>query len=240
MRSSIWRTGRGWKELWIFSIARGKAVSNFLSLKHFFFFKHENMLKLFLPWAFVMNDEDLHIYSCALWCSITEMWLITQALWFPSGGGCYCGDVSSAPQRGTFTQRRGWIWAVPAVMLCLGAQSCPTLCNLPGSSVHGNSPGKNTGVGCHALLQGIFPTQRSEEHSTPANFPWRPRQPPGIMGVFGMEPGPLLGSDDPFQMAFLGGLAEEPQLSSRRAWLAKQKGAAVMLRDSWALVWWQG
>ena len=28
-----------------------------------------------------------------------------------------------------------------------------------GSSVHGDSPGKNTGVGCHALLQGIFPTQ---------------------------------------------------------------------------------
>ena len=29
----------------------------------------------------------------------------------------------------------------------------------PGSSVHGDSPSKNTGVGCHALLQGIFPTQ---------------------------------------------------------------------------------
>ena len=29
----------------------------------------------------------------------------------------------------------------------------------PGSSVHDESPGKNTGVGCHALLQGIFPTQ---------------------------------------------------------------------------------
>ena len=29
----------------------------------------------------------------------------------------------------------------------------------PGSSVHGDSPGTNTGVGCHALLQGIFPTQ---------------------------------------------------------------------------------
>ena len=30
----------------------------------------------------------------------------------------------------------------------------------PGSSVHEDSPGKNTGVGCHALLpQGIFPTQ---------------------------------------------------------------------------------
>ena len=49
-------------------------------------------------------------------------------------------------------------------MLCLVSQSCLTLCNPmdcspPGSSVHGDSPGKNTRVGCHALLQGIFPTQ---------------------------------------------------------------------------------
>ena len=28
----------------------------------------------------------------------------------------------------------------------------PTDCSLSGSSVHGDSPGKNTGVGCHALL----------------------------------------------------------------------------------------
>ena len=33
-------------------------------------------------------------------------------------------------------------------------------CSPPGSSVHGDSLGKNTGVGCCALLQGIFPTQR--------------------------------------------------------------------------------
>ena len=51
-------------------------------------------------------------------------------------------------------------------MPCLVTQSCLTLCNPmdcspPGSSVHGDSPGKNTGVGCHALLQGIFPTQVS-------------------------------------------------------------------------------
>ena len=43
-------------------------------------------------------------------------------------------------------------------------QSCPTLCNPmdcspPDSSVHGDSLGKNTGVDCHALLQGIFVTQ---------------------------------------------------------------------------------
>ena len=30
-----------------------------------------------------------------------------------------------------------------------------------GSSVHGDAPGKNTGVGYHALLQGLFPTQES-------------------------------------------------------------------------------
>ena len=28
----------------------------------------------------------------------------------------------------------------------------PTDCNPPGSSVYGNIPGKNTGVGCHFLL----------------------------------------------------------------------------------------
>ena len=38
------------------------------------------------------------------------------------------------------------------------------VCNLPGSSVHGNFSGKNTGVGCHFLLQGIFPTQGSNSH----------------------------------------------------------------------------
>ena len=31
----------------------------------------------------------------------------------------------------------------------------------PGSSVHGDSPGKISGVGFHALLQGNFPTQGS-------------------------------------------------------------------------------
>ena len=34
----------------------------------------------------------------------------------------------------------------------------------PVSCVHGDSPGKNTAVGCHALLQGIFLTQRWNSH----------------------------------------------------------------------------
>ena len=45
-------------------------------------------------------------------------------------------------------------------------QSCPTLCDpvdysLTSSSVHGDSPGQNTGVDCHVLLKGTFPTKGS-------------------------------------------------------------------------------
>ena len=56
---------------------------------------------------------------------------------------------------------------ITLVKLCMCAkplQSCLTLhspidCSSPGSSVHEDSPGKNTRGGCYALLQGIFPTQ---------------------------------------------------------------------------------
>ena len=70
-------------------------------------------------------------------------------------------------------------------ILCLVSQSCLTLCDpmdcsLPGFSVHGDFPGKNTGVGCHVLLQGIFPTQGSN----PALSHYRrilfPSEPPGM------------------------------------------------------------
>ena len=48
----------------------------------------------------------------------------------------------------------------------LVAPSCLTLCDSmdigpSGSSCPWDFPGKNTGVACHSLLQGIFPTQGS-------------------------------------------------------------------------------
>ena len=75
--------------------------------------------------------------------------------------------------------------------MCLVAQSCPTLCDpinySPlGSSVHGDSPGKNTGVGSHSLFQedppdpGIEPRspalQADSLLSEPPNFhaEWKP------------------------------------------------------------------
>ena len=68
-------------------------------------------------------------------------------------------------------------------MLCLVAQLCLTLCDhmncsLPCSSVHGDLPGKNTRVGCHALLQGIFLTRDWTQVShIPGGF--LPSEPPG-------------------------------------------------------------
>ena len=70
-------------------------------------------------------------------------------------------------------------WAMIALKCCVSLcfackhakslQSCLTLCDpmdysQPGSSVYGHSPDKNTGVGCHALLQGIFLTQGLTPH----------------------------------------------------------------------------
>ena len=62
-----------------------------------------------------------------------------------------------------------WITAMKALSTPTGTEvdllwrccycCCPVNRVVSGSSVHGISPGKNTGVGCHFLLQGIFPTQ---------------------------------------------------------------------------------
>ena len=64
-----------------------------------------------------------------------------------------------------------WITAMKALSTPTGTEvdllwrccycCCPVNRVVSGSSVHGISPGKNTGVGCHFLLQGVFPTQES-------------------------------------------------------------------------------
>ena len=56
-------------------------------------------------------------------------------------------------------------------------QLCPTLCNPmvcspPGSADHGIfQAGKDTEMGCHALLQGIFLTQGSNLHLLDSQAP---------------------------------------------------------------------
>ena len=65
------------------------------------------------------------------------------------------------------------VWSAQCVCVCvLVAQLCLTICSpvdcsLPGSSVHGIFPGKNTRVGCHSLRQMIFLTQGSNPSLLP-------------------------------------------------------------------------
>ena len=100
-----------------------------------------------------------------------------SSVWgFPGGSAgkesaCNAGDLGSIPGLGSPVGGKGY-------PLQDSDLENPTDCLVPGvsksqaglsgfhfhfsgSSVRGNSPGKNTGVGGHALLQGIFLTQGS-------------------------------------------------------------------------------
>ena len=62
-----------------------------------------------------------------------------------------------------------YLWSQQQCVRAKSLQSCPTLCNPMDCSparvpCPWHSPGKNTGAGCQALLQGIFPTQGSNPH----------------------------------------------------------------------------
>ena len=70
----------------------------------------------------------------------------------------------------------------------LCAQSCLTLCNpmdcIPPVLCPWDFPGKNTGVGCHFLLQGIFPTQGSNIVSCTGRrilYWWTTREAPDLL-----------------------------------------------------------
>ena len=68
---------------------------------------------------------------------------------------------------GRFSKDLVYLWNLHVCML--SRFSCVRLCDFMncsplGSSIHGDSPDKNTGVGCYALLQGIFTTQGSNLH----------------------------------------------------------------------------
>ena len=88
----------------------------------------------------------------------------TQALVLSEVSGVHCGYWNVSPVV------KGELCVCMCVCVCvcvyvLVAQLCLTLCNpmdcsKPGFTVW-NSPGMNTGVGSHSLLQGIFPTQGS-------------------------------------------------------------------------------
>ena len=90
-------------------------------------------------------------------------WVKTSHLFSPVHECLVCIPGSFLLLRWQQERWHGWrgltLDSVCAQLLSLVWLCDPMDCSLPGWSVHGDSLGKNNGVGLHALLQGIFPTQ---------------------------------------------------------------------------------
>ena len=142
------------------------------------------------------------IYSClCLWCSVTQSCVTLCDPMDCSMSGfpvfhhlpetaqthiCWVGDAIqpsrplSSPSPPVFNLSQHQCCAV----LCLVTQRWLTLCDpmdcsMPGSSVHEDSPGKNTGVSRLSLLQGIFPTQELNPGSPTLLADTLSAEPPG-------------------------------------------------------------
>ena len=105
---------------------------------------------------FLSCISTCYIFTCLYWLSsVLSLPTLECKIYKSKDIVCFVTTIHA-----TFTPEQ-------SVCVCAKSlQSCPTLCDPmdcspPGSSVHGVSLGKNIGAGCHALLQGIFPTQGS-------------------------------------------------------------------------------
>ena len=100
-------------------------------------------------------------------CNVGDLDSIPGLGWFPGEGKGYpfqysglenSMDCVSLWDKKEQRQREEPVCACLVTLLCLTVCN-PMDCSPPGSCVHGDSLGKNTGVGSLSLLQGIFPTQ---------------------------------------------------------------------------------
>ena len=137
--------------------------------------KRDKNLCLFSAIRYLLNIFKIHVDHNKLWEILKEVGIPDHLTSLPKNvqeatvrtgcekwtgsklGKVYVKAVYCHPADLTYMQ---------SAVLCLVTQSClmlfnPLDCSLPDFSVHVDSPGKNTRVGCHALLLGIFPTQRS-------------------------------------------------------------------------------
>ena len=99
-------------------------------------------------------------------------------------------EVSASPQHRVSHKKRR-LWGKHQLkrysVKVLVTQSCLTLCNPMVQPTRllcpWDSPGNNTGVGGHSLLQGIFPTQGSNARSPILQADCLPSEPPGVKEV---------------------------------------------------------
>ena len=125
--------------------------------------------------------------------------------------------------------------------------------SLPGSSVHGDSPGKDTGMVSHALLHGNLPNPGTEPRSPALQTDSLPSEPPGkpqtninMMHWLGFEPrSPTVGGNNstteppmqalPYQSSNFGRSDSVVTYSEKCSQTVNKSGsfAAQMLRNEW-------
>ena len=119
-------------------------------------FVHYIQVFLFPPWI-------LRWFLLVSLCS-GKLWFTAFAAWCSNlgGRGLPYALLSLTNPKKIIDLKFSFLLLNYAVLCLVASDSLwPMDCNPPDSSVHGDSPDKNTGVGCHGLLQGIFPTQGS-------------------------------------------------------------------------------
>ena len=123
------------------------------------------------PGGYGMLEHKLRVSSDSehLGC-IWEFILLTssQVMWILLICGPDFGNTAPLCSPSTISLSPLKIKKLAFCCCCLVTKTCPTLCDpmdctLSDSSVHGILD-KNTGVGCHFLLWGIFPTQGANLH----------------------------------------------------------------------------
>ena len=130
-----------------------------------------------LQWLLLLGSVDFRPCGLSSWGP--QVWLLC-GMWTPPKPGIEPmspalagGFLTTGPSGKSSLYDLKQISGPHKVSSCIHAkllQSCPTLCSptncsLPGSSIHRDSPGKNTGVGCRALLEWV--TVPSSSGSSP-------------------------------------------------------------------------
>ena len=135
-------------------------------------------MRVLLPVCKMPGESCVEPISFRLWFSSSPGGSLRDALTFSGHKGIlwqitalashvvtqrpHAGNTASKSSSSTADAGEHWTRQLAFSVLCL------TLCDpvhcSPARLLRPNSPGRNTRVGCHALLQGIFPTQGLDLH----------------------------------------------------------------------------
>ena len=115
-----------------------------------------------------------------------------------------------------------FVYPIDSSLYAQSLQLCLRLCdpmdyNLPGSSPW-DSPGKNTGVGCHFLLQGIFQTQGLNPHLLCLLYGWVGSLPLMVIPFFSFFISPGEGNGNPLPVFLPGKSQGQRSLAGHNSW----------------------